>query len=71
VGHMSRSSGLLHLEASHARFSQFASKLAEARCRVVHVALSRRLRRDQVEDGRVNVMDCVGAFYPKIAVFMY
>jgi hypothetical protein len=30
VGHTSRSSGLLHVNASWARFSQFASKLAEA-----------------------------------------
>jgi hypothetical protein len=42
VGYMSRSSGLLHVEASLAR--------------VVHVAPSWRLRRSQVEDGQVNAM---------------
>jgi hypothetical protein len=41
--HASRSSGLLHVEASRARVSQFASKLTEARRRVVHVAPSRML----------------------------
>jgi hypothetical protein len=39
VGHTSRSSGLLHMEAS------------------------------QVEDGRVDVMGCVGPCYPCFAVF--
>jgi hypothetical protein len=41
----------------------------EVRRRVVHVAPSRRLRRWQVEDGRVNAMDCVGPCYPIFAVF--
>jgi hypothetical protein len=40
--HASRSSGLLHVEASRDRVSQFASKLAEMRQRVVHVAPSWR-----------------------------
>jgi hypothetical protein len=40
AGHASRSSGLLHREASWARVSQFASKLAEEQRRVVHVASS-------------------------------
>jgi hypothetical protein len=34
-------------------FSSLTSRLVEARRRVVHVAPSRRLRRDQVEDRRV------------------
>jgi hypothetical protein len=38
VGHTSKSSGLLHVKASRARVSQFASKLVEVRRRVVHVA---------------------------------
>jgi hypothetical protein len=37
-------------------FSSLASRLAEARRRVVHVAPSQRLLRDQVEDGRVDAM---------------
>jgi hypothetical protein len=45
-------------------FSNPASRLAEARWRVVHVALSRRLHQNQVEDGRVDVTGCVGPCYP-------
>jgi hypothetical protein len=60
VGHASRSSGLLRVEASRTRVSQFASKLAEVRQRVVHVASSWRSREDQVEDWRFNATDCVG-----------
>jgi hypothetical protein len=33
------------------------------------VAPSWRLRRDQVEDGRVDAMGCVGPDYPYFAVF--
>jgi hypothetical protein len=33
------------------------------------VAPSRRLRRRQVEDGRIDVTDCVGLSYPNVAVF--
>jgi hypothetical protein len=32
------------------------------------VASSRRLRRVEAKDGRVNAMGCVGLFYPKITV---
>jgi hypothetical protein len=56
AGHTTRFSGLLHVEASWARVFQFASKLVEARRCMVHVALSRRLRREQVEDGRIDAM---------------
>jgi hypothetical protein len=45
VRHWLRSSGLLRVEASRSRVSQFASKLAEARRQVVHVASSWRLCR--------------------------
>jgi hypothetical protein len=38
---------------------------------VVHVASSQRLRRDEAEDGRVDVTDCVRRFYLRIVVFMY
>jgi hypothetical protein len=71
AGHTSRSSGLLRVKASRVRVSQFASKLADTRRQVVHVAPSRRLRRDQVEDGRVDATGCVGPFYPKIVVSMH
>jgi hypothetical protein len=62
--HALRSSALLRLEASRARVSQFASKLAEARRCVVHMAPSQRSREDQVEDGWVDTTGCIGPFYP-------
>jgi hypothetical protein len=37
---------------------------------VVHVTLSRRLHRRQVEDERVDVMGYVGSCYPTFAVFI-
>jgi hypothetical protein len=37
---------------------------------LVHMVSSRRLRRDQVEDGRVNVVSCIGLCYPYFAVFL-
>jgi hypothetical protein len=36
---------------------------------MVHMALSRRLRCVQVEDGQVDAMGCVGPCYPCFAVF--
>jgi hypothetical protein len=69
VGHASRSSDLLRVKASRVRFSQFGSKLVNVRRRVVHVAASRRLRRDQVKDRRVDVTGCVGPRYPYFTVF--
>jgi hypothetical protein len=69
AGHASRSSGLLRVKASRARVSQFASKPAEARRQVVHVALSWRLRRIEVEDGQVDTMSYVGPCYRYFAVF--
>jgi hypothetical protein len=70
VGYTSSSSGLLHVEASWVRFFQFGSKLAEARWRVVHVAQSRRLRRSQVEDGRVDATSCIRPCYHCFAIFI-
>jgi hypothetical protein len=58
-----RSSGLFHVEASWARISQFASRLAEARCQMVHMTSSQRLRRVQVEDELVGVTGCIGPCY--------
>jgi hypothetical protein len=69
TGQASRSSGLLHVKVSRARIFQFASKLVEAQRQVVHVAPSRRLRRDQVEDGWVNAMGCIGPCSPCFVVF--
>jgi hypothetical protein len=50
-------------------FPSLASRLVEARRRVVHVAPSWRLRRDQVEAGRVDVMGCVRPCCPYFAIF--
>jgi hypothetical protein len=50
-------------------FPSLASRLVEARQWVVHVAPSRRLRRSQVEHGRVDAMGYVGPCYPCFAVF--
>jgi hypothetical protein len=69
VGHTLRSSGLLRVKVSQDRVFQFASKLMEVRRRVVYVAPTRRLRRGQVEDGRIDAMDCVGLCYPCFIVF--
>jgi hypothetical protein len=70
VGHASRSSSLLHLEASQARDSQFASNLAGERQRVVHIASSQRSREDEVKDGWVDAMSYIGLFYPNFAIFI-
>jgi hypothetical protein len=68
AGHASRSSGLLRLEASWPRVFQFATKLMEAQRRMVHVASSWILCRVEAEDERVDAMDRIGLFYPKITV---
>jgi hypothetical protein len=51
-------------------FPSAASRLAEARRSVAHVAPSRRLHRSQVEDGWVDVMGYVRPRYPCFAVFV-
>jgi hypothetical protein len=51
-------------------FLNLASRLAEARRRVVHVAPSRWLRRSQVEDGQIDAMSCVGPCYICFDVFI-
>jgi hypothetical protein len=37
---------------------------------MVHVASSRRSRGDEVEDRRIDVMGCIGLFYPNFAIFV-
>jgi hypothetical protein len=49
-------------------FPSLTLRLVEARVRVVHVTSSWRLHREKTEDGRVDAMGCVRAFYPKITV---
>jgi hypothetical protein len=56
TGHMSRSSGLLYMEASRARVFQSGLKTGGGTVRMVHMALSRMLHRVEVKDGRVDVM---------------
>jgi hypothetical protein len=50
VGHTSRFSGLLHVEASHVRVSKYGIKTGGGAARMVHVASSWRLRQGQVKD---------------------
>jgi hypothetical protein len=57
------------VKVSLVRVSQSGLKTAEARRQVVHVAPSRRLHQRQVEDGRVDVTDCVGPCYLTFTVF--
>jgi hypothetical protein len=64
VGHASRSSGLLHVEASWA--SVFESVIKT----VGDMTPSRRLRQSQVEDGQVNATDSVGPYYTCFTVFI-
>jgi hypothetical protein len=64
VGHVSRSSDLLRMEAS------LSSKLVDAWRWVVHMAPSWRLRRSQVEDERVDTTDYVRLCYPCFAIFI-
>jgi hypothetical protein len=50
-------------------FPSLALKLVETRRRVVLVAPSQMLRQDQVEDGRVDIIGCVGPCYPYFTIF--
>jgi hypothetical protein len=69
VEHASRSSGLLRVKASLTRISESGLKTGGGATRVVHVAPSQRLRRKQIEDGRVDAMGCVRPCYPTFVVF--
>jgi hypothetical protein len=51
-------------------FPSLASRLVEARRRVVHVAPSLRLRQSQVKDGRVDATGCIRPCYPYFVVFI-
>jgi hypothetical protein len=61
-GHASTSRGLLHHEASRASVSQSSLKTGGGTTRMVHVASSRRSRGDEAQDGRVDVLGCIGLF---------
>jgi hypothetical protein len=69
AGHTSRSSGLLHLEASWGRVSQSSIKSGGGLAWMVHMASSWRLRRVKAEDGWVDVMGYIRPFYPNFVVF--
>jgi hypothetical protein len=75
VGHVSRSSGLLHLEASRARVSQFCLKTCEGVAWMVHVASSRRSRGSEAEDGRSDGVGSgtvkIGQKYPSLAIISF
>jgi hypothetical protein len=69
LGHASRYSGLLRVKASRARVFQFSLKTGGGATRMVHLTSMRRLRQGQVEDRRVDTMNCVGPCYPCFIVF--
>jgi hypothetical protein len=50
-------------------FPSLSFRLVGARRRVVYVAPSRRLRRSQVEDGRIDTTDYIGPYYPCFTIF--
>jgi hypothetical protein len=70
VGHVSRSSSLLHLDASSARVSQSSLKTGGGTERMMNVASSQRSRGDEVEDRLVDVMGCIRLFYSNFAIFI-
>jgi hypothetical protein len=70
VGHTLSSSGLLRLEASQARVSQSGLETSGGTARMVHVAPSRISCGDEAEDGWVDVMGCIGLFYPNFIIFI-
>jgi hypothetical protein len=69
VGHVLRSGGLLHAEASRARVSQSALKTGGGAAWMVHVTSSCRLRRCQVKDGRIDTIGCVRLCYTCFTIF--
>jgi hypothetical protein len=70
VGHTSRSSSLLHLAASRARFSMSGLKTGGDTAWMVHVTSSQRLHRVEGEDGQTEEMGYIAPFYPNFAVFI-
>jgi hypothetical protein len=70
VGHASRSSSLLRLEASQTRVSKCSFKTGGGVTWMMHVASSRRSCGDEAEDGRVDATGCIGLLYPNFVVFI-
>jgi hypothetical protein len=69
AGHASRSSGLLHVEASRARVFHSGLKTGGGAAWMVHVASPRRLHRVEAKDRWVDATGCVGPFYPNFTIF--
>jgi hypothetical protein len=70
VRHMSRSTSLLHLEASLAKVSQSGIKTSGGTAQMEHVTSSWSLCGVQAEDGRVNATGCIRLFYPNFVIFI-
>jgi hypothetical protein len=70
VGYVSRSSGLLRLEASQARVSQSGLKTCGGTARMVHVGSSWMLHGAEAKDRRVDAMGCVRPCYPYFVNFI-
>jgi hypothetical protein len=70
VGHMSRSSSLLRLEASRVRVSRSSLKTSRGTSQMVHAASSQRSCGDEVKDGLIDAMGCIVLCYPNFAVFV-
>jgi hypothetical protein len=69
MGHTSRFSGLLYVEASRTKVSQSSLKTGGGAAWMVRVTSSWRLREDQVENEQVDVMSYVGPYYPCFIIF--
>jgi hypothetical protein len=70
VVYTSRSSDLLHVEASQARVSQSGLKTGGGAAWKVHVASLRRSCGVEAKDGWINVMGYIRLFYPNFAIFI-
>jgi hypothetical protein len=70
VGYTSRSSDLLHVEASRARVSQSGLKTGGGATWMVHVASLQRSCGVEAKDGWIDVMGCIRLFYPNFAIFI-
>jgi hypothetical protein len=68
--HASKSSGLLHLEVSWARVSQYSLKTGGGAAWMVHVASSWRSRGDEAEDRWVDATGYIRLFYLNFADFI-
>jgi hypothetical protein len=61
---------LLCLEVNRGRVSQSSLKIGAGAAQMVHVASSQQSRGDEAKDGRIDVMGCIGLFYPNFTIFV-